>query len=38
MYGLCEHETFSAYLDRLAARPAWQAAFADRHTFTRSPG
>ena len=37
MYGLCEHETFGAYLARLEERPAWQAAFADRHEFSAKP-
>jgi glutathione S-transferase len=33
IYGMCAGEPFDAYLDRLAARPAFAAAFADAHEF-----
>ena len=37
LYGLCGDRVFAGYLDRLAARPAYQRAFADRDQFSRSP-
>jgi glutathione S-transferase len=37
LYGLCAEEVFTAYVDRLLARPACQAAFADRDQVTISP-
>lgn len=37
MYQLCSDEVFSGYLDRLSARPAYQAAFSDRGQFSPSP-
>lgn len=37
LYGLCADECFSRYLDRLAERPAWQDAFADRDQFSLRP-
>jgi len=37
MYGLCSDPTFSQYLRKLAERPAYQAAFADRDQFKASP-
>lgn len=37
MYGLCADSCFKDYLSRLATRPAYIAAFADRAQFTVSP-
>jgi glutathione S-transferase len=37
LYGLCADDCFSGYLDRLAGRPAFKAAFADRDQFTLQP-
>ncbi len=37
LYGLCADDCFSGYLDRLAGRSAWQAAFADRDQFSLRP-
>jgi glutathione S-transferase len=37
MYGLCKDEVFAGYLDKVAARPAFQRGFADRDQFTRVP-
>lgn len=36
-YGLCQGETFGAYVGRLAARPAFRAAFADIGGFSLEP-
>ena len=36
-YGLCQDDAFKAYFKRLAARPAFQQAFADAHRFERVP-
>lgn len=36
-YGLCGDEVFSGYVDRLAARPAFLKAFADRDDFPIAP-
>jgi len=37
MYGLCTDPVFAQYLRKLAERPAYQAAFADRDQFKASP-
>ncbi len=37
LYGLCADDCFASYLERLAARPAFQAAFADRDQFAPRP-
>jgi glutathione S-transferase len=37
LYGLCQDASFSRYLDSLALRPGFQAAFADREQFKLSP-
>lgn len=37
LYGLCADDCFSGYLNRLAGRPAFEAAFADRDQFTLQP-
>lgn len=37
MYDLCSDDCFTQYLDRLAERPAFQAAFADKQQFKVSP-
>ncbi len=37
LYGLCTGEALVRYVKTLSTRPAYQAAFADRDQFTRSP-
>lgn len=37
LYGLCQDDRFGDYLARLAVRPAYREAFADRHEFTAKP-
>jgi glutathione S-transferase len=34
-FELCSDDVFADYIDRISARPAFKAAFSDRHEFTR---